>query len=274
MKQSRRSPLVPCLLAGLLVGSCWTLPDGYQGDYSEFRAARAAAEAARAERDRLREEERAAAREKAATEEVAPPAPEDEGEVPFVPVLPPEASQFRPDEEIANDVRDELAGEPLLNERRLSVSVEGGVVTLEGVVLNGTEATTAVFATSRIPGVKGVYDLLELEPREVRGQKIEIAGIDFYTHEADDALRLIVWTDLDVQRNIEKEFARTPDLDTAGVTVEVERGLVVLTGYVTSARERKTAADVARKAGGRGVRNEIQVQPAYQIVRPAKKSPS
>jgi osmotically-inducible protein OsmY len=180
----------------------------------------------------------------------------------------------RSDEEIAQDVREELAGEPLLAERRLSASVEWGVVTLEGVVLNATEATTAVFAASRVGGVKGVYDLLELEPREVRGAKIEIEGIDFFTHEADDALRLLVWTDLDVQRNIEKQFARTPDLDTSGVTVHVERGLVVLTGYVTSARDRKTAAAVAKKAGGRGVRNEIQVQPAYEIVRTGKKSPS
>jgi osmotically-inducible protein OsmY len=275
VKQSRRSRLVPCLLAALLLGSCWTLPDGYQGDYSEFRAARAAAEAERAERVRLREEEHAAAKEKAAVEEVAPPAPEDEGQVPFVPV-PPEAqgSQARIDEEIAHDVRQELAGEQLLDERRVSVSVEGGVVTLEGVVLNSMEATTAVFAASRVRGVKGVYDLLEFEPREVRGAKIEIAGVDFFTHEADEALRLLVWTDLDVQRNIEKQFARTPELDTSGITVEVERGLVVLSGYVTSARDRKAAADIARKAGGRGVRNEIQVQPAFEIVRPAKKSPS
>ena len=251
-----------------------SLPRGYRGDFSEFQAARAAREAAAAERaadEAAREAERAASGETPGEGPAVPPTLP-----PFVPVAPPpEGHEARLDAEIARDVRDALGKAPLLAERHLAVTVQGGLAILEGIVLNAQEASAAVFAASAVDGVRGVYDLLELPARQEVGADVVIGGIYSYSRAGTtwEELRKMSLGDYEVQRAVETAFNRTPEVDAIDVQVEVVRGVVVLSGRVSSARERVAAANLARRATHRVVKNELEVRPLYEVVRPRKMAP-
>jgi len=107
-----------------------------------------------------------------------------------------------------------------------------------------------------------VYDLLELAPREELGATRSIAAEDWFSPRLDETLRKLTWSDHDVARAVEAALARATELDASRIDVRVEGRLAVLEGEVSSARERRAAADLARRAGGRGVRNEIRIVPA------------
>ncbi len=240
-------------LLGLALGSCLELPPPYAGDYSEFRAARAAEQDARAARQREREAARAAAPD--AGSEAPSPAPSTTGAV------QPTPARAASDADLAAAVHAALARE-LAESRLVTASVEAAVVTLEGVVRDAGEAAAAVVAASRVDGVRAVYDLLELAPREELGATRSIAAEDWFSPRLDETLRKLAWSDHDVARAVEAALARAPELDASRIDVRVEGRLAVLEGEVSSARERRAAADLARRAGGRGVRNEIRIVPA------------
>lgn len=260
-------------LGGLLAG-CLALPPPYKGDYSEFVEARERAEAEKAARTAEREAAQAARRQQGSKvgalgtgEPLAPP--------PLVAVPPPaEGFVARQDDEIERDVREALDATPLLKARHLSVQVATGLVTLEGLVLNPAEAAEAVSVASRVDGVRGVYDLLELDPRQELGADRVFTADQLFGPEVDEEeLRKLTWSDYDVERAIESFYARTGDLDAIDIEVQVVDGVVVLSGRVSSARERQTAAAIAARVGARPVRNELEVRPAFEPVRPKKKSP-
>lgn len=273
-KLLRILPRACLLVLGGLSTGCLALPPPYDGDYSEFVEARQRAEAERAARTAEREAEKAARRQQGtsalglgAGELLAPP--------PLAAVPPPsEGFVARQDDEIARDVREALDATPLLAARHLSVQVATGLVTLEGLVLNAAEAAEAVSVASRVEGVRGVYDLLELDPRQELGADRVFTADELFGPDVDEQeLRKLTWSDYDVERAIESFYARTGDLDSIDIQVQVVDGVVVLSGRVSSARERQTAAAIAARVGARPVRNELQVRPAFEPVRPKKKSP-
>lgn len=67
--------------------------------------------------------------------------------------------------------------------------------------------------------------------------------------------------DTDIKRDVEDELRFDPDLDDMDIAASVHGGVVALTGYVRSYRERTQAEkDAKRVAGVVGVANDIQVR--------------
>ena len=270
--QAERFVLGVLSLACVLSVGCASYPSTYDGDYSEFFAAQAAQQEARAQ------EQGDSSNATDPAQQAAPDAGES-GEsarvVPLIPVATPDRDiVVRTDPEIARDVRNALSAEPLLSERKLAVRVQGGLVTLEGAVRNFGEASAAVLAATRVEGVRGVYDLIELYQRQEAGAEVVLDSGHVFSSESDwRELRKLAWSDHDVQRAIVAYFDRTPEIDAIDVEVSVEDGLVVLRGRVDTASERSAAEAVAKHVGRRKVRNEIEVRPVHDPARPRKVRP-
>lgn len=68
-------------------------------------------------------------------------------------------------------------------------------------------------------------------------------------------------SDMDIKRDVEAELRSDPDIDATDIAVNVTDGVVTLTGFVRSYRQRRAAeADVKRVAGVVGVVNNIEVR--------------
>ena len=63
---------------------------------------------------------------------------------------------MKTDFELKNDVLDELAWQPNIDETKIGVIVENGVVTLSGVVDNYTKKIAAEKAVKTVKGVKAI----------------------------------------------------------------------------------------------------------------------
>ena len=67
--------------------------------------------------------------------------------------------------------------------------------------------------------------------------------------------------DYDIKRDVEDELRSDPDIDATDVAVAVKDGVVTLTGFVRSFRQkRKAGEDVKRVAGVVGLVNDIEVR--------------
>jgi osmotically-inducible protein OsmY len=68
-------------------------------------------------------------------------------------------------------------------------------------------------------------------------------------------------SDLDIKRDVEDELISDPDINATDIGVAVKNGVVTLTGFVRSFRQRRTAeVDAKRVAGVAGVVNAIEVR--------------
>jgi osmotically-inducible protein OsmY len=76
-------------------------------------------------------------------------------------------------------------------------------------------------------------------------------------------------TDSEIEKDVEEELRWDPDIDAADVAVAVHDGVVALTGYVRSYKQRTQAErDVKRVAGTSGVANDIEVRLPFVNKRP------
>lgn len=140
---------------------------------------------------------------------------------------------------LRQNILDELEFEPSLNAANIGVSVENGVVTLTGHVATYVEKNTAADVVCRVKGVRGIAQDMEVRPvGSHRTADDEIAK---------RALNILSWS------------TAIPD---GAVQVQVEDGLVVLTGTVEWNYQKIAATEAVRTlAGVFDVANHIQVRP-------------
>lgn len=152
---------------------------------------------------------------------------------------------MKKDSQLQHDVLAELEYEPMIDATEIGVSVEDGIVTLNGRVRNFAELWTAERAVLRVAGVKAVAN--EIEVRMISGGERNDTDI------ARTALNALAWNIYVPQDRIK---------------VEVQKGWVTLKGTVEH-RYHKEAAEnaVHHMAGVRGISNMIVIKP---LVTPAE----
>lgn len=127
------------------------------------------------------------------------------------------------DHEIAKRLLDMMAWTVSIPTEKVKVKVEHGWVTLSGMVDWDYQRKEAFRSASRVTGVAGVTNLIEVK-----------------VHPAP----------ADVKERIVSAFKRQADLDAAGVTVSTEGGTVKLGGKVKAWAERGVAERAAWSAPG------------------------
>jgi osmotically-inducible protein OsmY len=104
----------------------------------------------------------------------------------------------RTDEELQGDVRDELLGEPGLDVADIGVTVERGVVILDGHVPNAAQRRLAEEIVARVPGVRAVVDDLEVRSLgthvhdEVHLARAVLDALDWNVGVPDDRVKVVV----------------------------------------------------------------------------------
>lgn len=127
------------------------------------------------------------------------------------------------DIEIARRISDVIAWNPLVPHDRIEVTVEKGVAKLGGKVDWNYQKDLAFKAASRISGVAGIQNMIQVMP----------------------AISPSV-----VRERIEEAFERQADLEADKITVRAEGHKVILGGKVSSWNERSIAERAAWSAPG------------------------
>ncbi len=78
------------------------------------------------------------------------------------------ATRQRNDDEILADIRREMRWDPRIDQAPVEVMVADGVVTLTGVVENVSRRLAAFETASRVRGVRGVIDNIEVRVPQVQ----------------------------------------------------------------------------------------------------------
>lgn len=129
----------------------------------------------------------------------------------------------RPDPEIARDAVAAIRAQLPSIADHIRVIVQNGWVTLEGDVEWQYQRNLAEMAVTRLKGVMGVYNQIQVKPSAAPS---------------------------DVKRKIEEALKRSAEVEAKNITVEVNGSEVTLKGTVHSWVERKEAEKAAWQAPG------------------------
>ena len=160
---------------------------------------------------------------------------------------------MKTDSELQRDVLDELAWEPSVDAAEIGVSVENGVVILNGTVKSLTQKWTAERVAQRVDGVRAVTDELV----------VKLAGDSQHT-DADIAQAAV--TALDWNTSVPSNR----------VKVLVQNGWITLQGSVEYHFQKMAAEGAVRHLKGvKGVSNLIGINPrvsAGEVIHAIKKA--
>jgi osmotically-inducible protein OsmY len=147
------------------------------------------------------------------------------------------------DSQLQNAVLAELNWDPRVPAGHIGVSAVDGIVTLTGHTETFAEKHAAETATSRVKGVRGVSEKVEVRLRH-------------------DAKRV----DDEIAAAIVNRFSWDVSIPVHSVIPTVENGWVTLTGEVSWHFEKDAAEqDVRRLAGVVGVVNKITIKPRVNV---------
>jgi osmotically-inducible protein OsmY len=146
---------------------------------------------------------------------------------------------MKTDAELQHDVENELRWEPSVEATQIGVSVQDGIVTLNGAVDQYAEKLAAVRAAQRVYGVKAVAD-------------------DIQVHLPGSSER----TDADIARAAVNVLEWNDSVPRDRVKVTVRNGWVTLEGDLEWQYQRMAADQaVHRLLGVKGVTNAITIKP-------------
>ncbi|SFR66418.1 BON domain-containing protein [Maribacter stanieri] len=150
---------------------------------------------------------------------------------------------MKTDAKIKLDVQDELSWEPSIDETKIGVAVDEGIVTLSGEVDSFSKKLAAEKAAKRVSGVKAVAeDIIVKYPSSIDKSDTDIAKA---------AVEALEW------------HSSVPN---NAVIVKVENGWVYLTGEVKWSYQKYSASNAIKNlVGVKGVSNNIKLK---QTVKP------
>lgn len=137
------------------------------------------------------------------------------------------------DTEIAEMVLNALKWNSAVQEEKIKINVENGLVKLEGEAEWEYQRGQAKKAIQFLPGVKMVFNLITLQPKA---------------------------TAEDIQKKITAAFQRSANIDSKALTIEVIGDAAVLRGKVRSLAEKEDAEQAAWAAPGiRSVESKLEI---------------
>ncbi|HEY8333894.1 MAG TPA: BON domain-containing protein [Tardiphaga sp.] len=140
---------------------------------------------------------------------------------------------------LRDDILDELAYEPIVDQAHIGVAVDQDIVTLSGHVGSYAQKLAALSAVRRVKGVHGIADEIE-----VRNSSDSAPSDDEI---AKRAVNVLSWDSV---------------IPSDVIQVTVRDGLVTLTGKVNWYYQRSSAErDVRGLSGVRSVVNNVEIEP-------------
>jgi osmotically-inducible protein OsmY len=158
-----------------------------------------------------------------------------------------EFDKDRPRHEIEGDIQGRLRSDASVNSSLITVSVDGGAVTLSGDVSSAAEKRKAEQHARSVAGVRSVENKLDVKW--------------WLRRDMDDWGRR--WTDRDIRQAIVNRLLYDPRVKSFKVDVVVDEGVAVLRGTVDNLKAKQAAE--AKALGTLGVwqvKNYLRVQPA------------
>jgi len=149
------------------------------------------------------------------------------------------------DVRISGRVQRRMTVDPEVDRFDIDVDTLDGVVTLRGEVESETMKTSAERIARDTPGVKQVKNKLTVESEKHSGSK-----------------------DLGIRARVGTRLSLASDVDRMSIDVDVEHGVVTLSGVVHDEKAKTQAEKIARETKGvKDVKNELTVNPDDQLFR-------
>jgi hyperosmotically inducible protein len=142
---------------------------------------------------------------------------------------------------VLTSVKSALAADEMTEAHEINVEVNRGVVQLNGFVDSAAEKSRATVVAADVKGVREVQNNLNINPGA------RSAGMA-----VDDAL---------LTAKVKAALIQSPDTKAHQITVNTERGVVQLSGFVDSATAKAAATTVAMSVTGvKDVDNELVIK--------------
>ena len=141
-------------------------------------------------------------------------------------------------EELLKDVQAAMKWHPILNDTRIIVTADKGIITLKGMVESYSQKKVAEEATKKVAGVIVVVENIEIQFNSTN-----------------------IRTDNEIANEIINAFKWNCDVPDEHIQIQVENGWVTLDGEVEWNSEREsTNKSVINLAGVKGITNNITIK--------------
>lgn len=170
---------------------------------------------------------------------------------------------------ITMKVHSQFVPEDALEDSDIDVDTRGGVVTLTGTVATAAGKSRAVAIAKATDGVKSVSDRLRIAPEDADDDDRPATGAAAGAAAREGARETKAagrsagraMSDGWITSKIYADFIDEAPLEDSDIDVDVEKGVVTLTGTVASKAGMAHAATVAQKIEGvKSVRNNLKVR--------------